>query len=320
VLRLLGRDGLGEQRRTVRQLVRQDGVTYRPTAAATSRPGVWTGTTAAGRGGMATPRAGARATGGIARPDPGRPLRAPPTAGRGPHPAEIVLGHSGFVARRRPDPVARARQLFIAAATSPAGRTGSGRCWATDPGAVGTGYAMANRRVISRSLPGLYRDTRIHRIGPFFQADAGRVAGAGAVAAEDARVVLLTSGAKRDRVRPGLPVHAARLPLVEGNDLHRPRRAAVGSGPSDASNPSTSSCAGSTPGSADPLELRPDSHLGVPGLVAAARLGNVSWSTARHRCAGDPGCTHSCPGSPRCCSGRSYSCVRRNLVVRRPGR
>ena len=33
----------------------------------------------------------------------------------------------------------------------------------------GAGYALENRRVISKVLPSLYRDSQVHRLAPFFR-------------------------------------------------------------------------------------------------------------------------------------------------------
>src|SRR6201999_580950 len=65
---------------------------------------------------------------------------------------------------------ARARQLFLTAADL--ARDGDGR-WRViadrTQAPSGAGYAMENRRVVSQVLPGLYRDSRIQRLNPFFQ-------------------------------------------------------------------------------------------------------------------------------------------------------
>ena len=154
-------------------------------------------------------------------------------------PAAVVLGHAGFTRawRRRLERSTRARWCSPPptwAATPPA----SGGCSATGPRRrPGIGYAMENRRVISRVLPELYREAGLHRMEPYFWAlrsalhpvrrrRPGRPAGRRA----------LPGHGSRDRLRPGLPRLDARLPAGPGQRpggarrLGLPERASGGLG------------------------------------------------------------------------------------------
>ena len=53
------------------------------------------------------------------------------------------------------------------------GRGPDGRWWVIGDRAQapsGAGYALANRLVLSRAFPALYRDMNVERLAPFFQA------------------------------------------------------------------------------------------------------------------------------------------------------
>lgn len=111
-------------------------------------------------------------------------------------PVEVVLGHPGFVhgwARATPRP----RELFLAGTDlvrTPEGwRVLGDRVQAPS----GAGYALANRRVVSRVLAAVRRDAQIRRLGPFFDA-MRRGLEELAPAPDRARVVLLTPGPKSE--------------------------------------------------------------------------------------------------------------------------
>jgi uncharacterized circularly permuted ATP-grasp superfamily protein/uncharacterized alpha-E superfamily protein len=192
-------------------------------------------------------------------------------------PPEVVFGHAGFVRAVDQIRLRSARQLFMCAADlvrAPSGewQVVSDRTQAPS----GTGYAMAGRRAVSRTLPALYRDAPIRRISPFF--DAMRMSLQGLAQNTDGapRVVLLTSGAASETAFD--QAYLASLlgfPLVEGADLvmrdGRVWQRSIGRlAPVDVILRRVDAwfC--------DPLELRPDSQLGVPGLIEATRLGSVS--------------------------------------------
>ncbi len=125
-------------------------------------------------------------------------------------------------------------------------------------------------------MPGLYRDTRIHRIAPFFQAMRIALQSLAPSRAEVPRIVLLTSGAGSETAFDQAFLSSLLgFPLVEGADLlvrdgHVWQRSIGRLEPVDVivRRVDADFC--------DPLELRPDSQLGVPGLIEANRLGNVS--------------------------------------------
>ena len=278
VLRVLGAAGLAEQRRQVATLLAQDGVTYRPYGTEQSEP--W----------ALDPVPLLLEEQEWARLEPALVQRCELldlilTDVYGPRrlladgliPPEIVFGHDGFVRAVDQIRIPGPRQLFLTAADLARGPDGHWRVLSDRTQAPsGTGYAMANRRVVSRALPGLYRDSSIQRLGPFFQAMRVALHALAPDAAEVPRIVLLTSGAGSETAFDQAFLSSLLgFPLVEGADLvvrdgHLWQRSLGTLVRVDVvlRRVDASYC--------DPLELRPDSQLGVPGLVEASRLGTVS--------------------------------------------
>ena len=192
-------------------------------------------------------------------------------------PVEVVLGHPGYVhgwARATPRP----RELFLAGTdlvrTTDGWRVLGDRVQAPS----GAGYALANRRIVSRVLAAVRRGAQIRRLGPFFDA-MRRGLEELAPAADRARIVLLTPGPRSETAyeqallasRLGFPlVLASELTVRDGRVWQRAMGGAGRLEPVDVilRRVDATWC--------DPLDLRQDSHLGVPGLLEAARLGTVT--------------------------------------------
>ena len=141
----------------------------------------------------------------------------------------------------------------------------------------GMGYALENRTVMSRLMPSLFRDSHPHRLAPFFRQLRESLAGMAPAADQDEpRVVIMTPGSHNETYFEHL--HLANYldyTLIEGSNLTvRDDRvwlkSVTGLEPVDVilRRVDDSFC--------DPLEVRPDSLLGVPGLVEAARRGRVA--------------------------------------------
>ncbi len=191
-------------------------------------------------------------------------------------PSEVVLGHSGFLrvlrgSSHEPHP------LLITASDVTRTATGDWQVLADRTGAPsGIGYAMENRRVISRVVPELYRGAALHRVAPFFQAVRAAMIDAAPGEASDPRVVLLSPGPQSETAYDqSFVASSLGFPLVQGSDLvvrdgivwlrafGRLERVDVIVRRVDATY-------------SDPLELRGDSQLGVTGLVEAVRRGTVT--------------------------------------------
>lgn len=144
----------------------------------------------------------------------------------------------------------------------------------------GAGYALENRIVMTRTLPEAFRDCKVNRLALFFQALRDTLRSIAPRNRENPRIVLLTPGPYNETYFEH--AYLARYlgyTLVEGGDLTvRDNRVYLkvlgGLQPVDVifRRLDDDFC--------DPLELRPDSFLGVPGLTHAARSGNVAVANA----------------------------------------
>jgi uncharacterized circularly permuted ATP-grasp superfamily protein/uncharacterized alpha-E superfamily protein len=145
---------------------------------------------------------------------------------------------------------------------------------------TGSGYALENRLITSRLLPEVFRDARVRRLAGFFRQMQQSLAALAPRPVEEPRVVLLTPGPYNETYFE--QAYLARYlgyTLVEGEDLTvRDDRVFLktlnGLESVDVilRRVDDDFC--------DPLELRNDSMLGVPGLVRAVRAGNVSLGNA----------------------------------------
>jgi uncharacterized circularly permuted ATP-grasp superfamily protein/uncharacterized alpha-E superfamily protein len=196
---------------------------------------------------------------------------------RGVLPAELVFGHAGFLRQCDQIRLPGNQQLFNMAVDLVRDAAGEFSVLADFTQAPsGAGYALENRVVVSRVLPSLYRDSQVHRLAPFFRTLRASLQDVAPPDADDPRIVLLSPGPWSETAfeHAYLASHLG-YALVEGADLtvregrvwmrslRNLERVDVIIRRTDA-------------WFCDPLELRPDSRLGVPGLVEVARLGGVS--------------------------------------------
>ena len=145
---------------------------------------------------------------------------------------------------------------------------------------TGAGYALANRLIASRMLPEAFRDLHVRRLAGFFRDTQSTLAGLAPRRDSAPRVVVLTPGPYNETYFE--QAYLARYlgyTLVEGQDLTvRDDRVFLktlsGLEPVDVilRRVDDDFC--------DPLELRNDSMLGVPGLVEAVRRGHVAVANA----------------------------------------
>jgi uncharacterized circularly permuted ATP-grasp superfamily protein/uncharacterized alpha-E superfamily protein len=197
---------------------------------------------------------------------------------RGVLPPELVFGHSEFLRAadgiRLPGP----RQLFLTATDLVRDASGSGWSVIGDrtQAPSGAGYAMENRRIVSRVMSGLYRDTRLERLRTFFHTVRAGLQEVAPATAEAPRVVLLTPGPGSETAfDQSFLSTLLGYPVVSGEDL-TVRGGRVYLRTLGRLEPVDVVLRRVDAWYADPLELRPDSALGVAGLMEAARLGNVS--------------------------------------------
>ena len=142
----------------------------------------------------------------------------------------------------------------------------------------GSGYALENRTIVSDVLPNLFRSSNVLRLAPFFRAQ--RDALTCLAECDNPRIVLLTPGPYNETYfEHSYIAKYLGFTLVVGADLMvRDRRVYLktvdGLEQVDVilRRVDDSFC--------DPLELRSDSLLGVPGLVGAVVAGNVKIANA----------------------------------------
>jgi uncharacterized circularly permuted ATP-grasp superfamily protein/uncharacterized alpha-E superfamily protein len=146
----------------------------------------------------------------------------------------------------------------------------------------GMGYALENRLIVSRLFPEAFRDMRVQRLASAYrrlldtvQTLAGAVAGGASP-----RIALLTPGPSSETYFEH--AYLARylgVPLVEGGDL-TVRGERVYLKTVQGLEPVHGLLRRLDDDWCDPLELRADSALGVPGLLQAVRRGHVVVSNA----------------------------------------
>lgn len=144
----------------------------------------------------------------------------------------------------------------------------------------GAGYTLENRITLARALPMLYRDAPLRRLASFLETERATLAGLARHHPENPHVVLLTPG-------PNSPVYFEHaylanylsLSLVEGEDLVV-RDGRVWLKTLGGLRPVDVVLRQVLDAFCDPLELRGDSLLGVPGLLQAVRGGHVVLANA----------------------------------------
>jgi len=173
--------------------------------------------------------------------------------------------------------------LFLHFYAADLARSPDGRWWVISDRTqipTGAGYALANRLVTSRILPESFRDNHVHRLAGFFQDAQRTLAQIAPRAGGAARVVLLTPGPHNETYFE--QAYLARYlgyMLVEGQDL-TVRDDCVYLKTLNGLEKVDVILRRVDDDFCDPLELRNDSMLGVPGFVEALRAGNVTVANA----------------------------------------
>lgn len=147
-------------------------------------------------------------------------------------------------------------------------------------GPSGAGYAVENRIIVSRTLPHDFQTSNVVRLASFFITLRNTLASLARNNRDNPRVVLLTPGPRSSRYFED--VYLARYlgyTLVEGGDL-TVRNVGVFLKTLGGLLPVDVILRRMVDDDCDSLELNPDSPGGVPGLVQAAREGQVVIANA----------------------------------------
>ncbi len=196
-------------------------------------------------------------------------------------PPALVLGHPGYLRPMHGVQPAHGRRLQVAAFDL--ARDAGGQWWVVSQrtqAPSGLGYLLENRLIISRLFPQAFAELRVQRLAATYSALVEALRAQCPAHGEPPRIVLLTPGPYNETYfEHAFLARYLGLALVEGSDLTvRDQRLYI------------KTLGGLEPVHGvlkrlddeflDPLELRPDSRLGVPGLLQAIRAGHVLVANA----------------------------------------
>ena len=190
-------------------------------------------------------------------------------------PPEALFSHSGFLRACQGIQMPGEHELIIHAVDMVRRADGS-MCVLSDrtQAPSGAGYVLENRTVMSRIFPSLFRDSHVHRIANYYQRLRLKLTSL-APSNDIPRIVVLTPGAHNETYFEH--AHLANYlgyPLVQSGDLvvrngYVWMKSLSGLSKVDVilRRVDDAFC--------DPVELRSDSHLGIPGLLDAVRSRRV---------------------------------------------
>ena len=198
-------------------------------------------------------------------------------------PPALLLRHPGYVRAMRGVRPAGGQHLRIVAFDIARGPEGGWSVVAQrTQGPSGLGYVLHNRLLVSAQFPQAYRELRVQHVASSYRhlldglEEAARVVAGGAAP----RIALLTPGPYSETwFEQAYLARYLGLPLVEGSDL-TVRQERLYLRTVEGLEPVHGLLRRVDDDWCDPLELRPDSALGVPGLVQAARAGTVALANA----------------------------------------
>ncbi len=194
-------------------------------------------------------------------------------------PPELVYSHPGFLNPCVNIPMPDTRALTFYAADLV--RDSDGQINVLSDRAQspsGAGYALENRLVISRVLPSLFRDSHTHRLANFFRTARHALNRLSPREGEEPNIVLLSPGpANESYFEHAYLANYLGYTLVEGSDL-TVRNNRVWLTTLEGRRPVDVILRRMDDDYCDPVELRGDSYLGVPGLTNVARCKNVGIS------------------------------------------
>ncbi len=194
-------------------------------------------------------------------------------------PPELVFSHPGYL--RACHGIEPPNGSFLTVYAADLVRAPDGKWWVVadrTQAPSGSGYTLENRIVMRRTFPDLFEKANVRRLAHYFQKLRDTLIAQAHSVQENPRIALLTPGPYNETYFEH--AYLARYlgyTLVEGGDLScRNNRVYLktlgGLLPVDLvlRRQDDAFC--------DPLELRADSMLGVPGLVQAVRAGGVAVS------------------------------------------
>ena len=190
-------------------------------------------------------------------------------------PPEALFSHGGFLRACQGIQLPGEHELIMHAVDMVRQRDGS-MCVLSDRSQApsGAGYVLENRTVMSRVFPSLYRDSHVHRIANYYQRLRLKL---GALSASDRtpRIALLTPGSQHENYfEHTYLANYMGLSLVQSGDLVV-RNGFLWMKSLDGLTRVDVLLRRVDDVYCDPVELRSDSQLGVPGLLEVVRTGRV---------------------------------------------
>lgn len=198
-------------------------------------------------------------------------------------PPALLLRHPGYLRPLQGALPAGGQRLHIVAFDIARAPDGQWRVLAQrTQGPSGLGYVLHNRLTIARQFPDAFRELRVQHIASSYRRllDTVDDMATDVAGGRTPRIVLLTSGLYSETYFEH--AYLARylgVPLVEGGDL-TVRGGRLYLKTVEGLEPVHGVMRRLDDDWCDPLELRPDSALGVPGLLQAARAGTVVMANA----------------------------------------
>ncbi|MCB1690359.1 MAG: circularly permuted type 2 ATP-grasp protein [Halioglobus sp.] len=190
-------------------------------------------------------------------------------------PPEALFSHGGFLRACQGIQMPGDHELVLHAVDMIRRRDGS-MCVLSDRSQApsGAGYVLENRTVMSRVFPSLYRDSHVHRIASFYQRLRHKLMSL-SPSDEAPLIALLTPGGQNETYFEHTYLASyLGFPLVQSGDL-MVRNGFLWMKSMDGLKRVDVLLRRVDDVYCDPVELRSDSRLGVPGLLEVVRSGRV---------------------------------------------
>lgn len=192
-------------------------------------------------------------------------------------PPELIYAHPGFL--RPCDKVKLPGEHQLTFYSADLSRGPDGKVWVIKDRAQapsGMGYALENRSALSRAIPELFQQHKIAKLGSFFSSMMQALIRIAPQGKERPRIILLTPGPRNETYfEHAFLASYLGITLVQGEDLIM-RDSFVWIKTVEGLEKVDVILRRVDDTFCDPLELREDSQLGIPGLLQAVRKGNVA--------------------------------------------
>ncbi|MHA4809780.1 circularly permuted type 2 ATP-grasp protein [Flavitalea flava] len=192
-------------------------------------------------------------------------------------PAELIYNHAGFI--RQCSGIRLPGRHHLVLYSADLARSRDGKVWVVNDrtqAPSGSGYALENRTAMTRIMPELFDGLKVRHLSPYFNALRNGLNEIAPNQGLNPRIVILTPGSNNETYFEHAYLSSyLGFTLVQGNDLIVKNnyvwlKTMGGLERVDVILRRVDELY------CDPLELKEDSQLGIPGLLQAVRSGNVS--------------------------------------------